>query len=323
MKVTVVIPNWNGGELLTALVKQLSRQSYPISDILVVDNGSEDGSAQAAENLGAHVIPMGANRGFAAAVNAGVAQCETPLVAILNNDVELHPEWLRKLVEALGPADVWFATGKVYSAQDREVIDGTFDAICRGGCAWRCGQGRPDGKIWDEPRRIQLAPLTAALMKSELFKIVGQLDERLESYLEDVDFGIRSASKGYSGRYVPQAIAYHVGSGTLGKWNRRTVRQIARNQVLLVAKHYPTVALWRNGWAIAVAQTLWGFVALRHGAGLAYVHGKIEGLLQFHGVRRAGNAAVPRLLRDSESQIRELQELSGFDWYWRLYFALT
>lgn len=323
MDVTVVIPNWNGAGRLTTLLKQLTEQTYPISQVLVVDNGSTDGSAEAAEYLNAKVIRFGVNRGFAAAVNAGIAETATEIVAILNNDVELDREWLRHLVRAVSEKDVWFATGKIMQASRRDTIDGAFDAICRGACSWRCGFGRLDSEIWNQGRMVRFASLTAAVFRTSLFRDLGSLDERFESYLEDVDFGLRSASRGYTGLYVPEAVAYHAGSATLGAWNARTVRQIARNQLFLVAKHYPMVVIWKNGWAIAVAQSLWGLLALRHGVGWAYLRGKIEGCRRFREFRRGGNASVCNLLAESEEEIRELQFQTGFDWYWRLYFALT
>ena len=89
-------------------------------------------------------------------------------------------------------------------------------------------------------------------MRRELFEKVGWLDERFESYLEDVDFSLRSARKGCLGVYVPEAVAYHQGSATLGAWHPETARRIARNQLLLVAKHYPRGWLFRYGWPVLV-----------------------------------------------------------------------
>jgi GT2 family glycosyltransferase len=323
MTVSVVIPNWNGRQRLENLLKQLPAQTSPISEIVVVDNGSQDGSVEAAERLGARVIRFESNRGFSVAVNRGVNECHSDLVAILNNDVELQPTWLATLVTHIEQPGVWFATGKLLHASDRSMIDGAFDAVCRGACAWRCGQGRADGPAWNRPREIRFPPFTALLMKTEVFRLLGGLDERLESYLEDVDFGFRSASKGYTGRYAPEAVAFHTGSATLGRWNAQTVRQIARNQVLLVAKHYPNGFVWKYGWPIALSQLLWGIVALRHGAGLAYLRGKIEGLWMFRQLRGSGDNAVGALLLESERQIYDLQRETGFDWYWRIYFALS
>ena len=323
MSVSVVIPNWNGRQRLETLLKQLPAQTSPIAEIIVVDNGSEDDSAEIAVSLGARVIRLQRNLGFSAAVNRGVEECRSNFVAILNNDVLLQPDWLARLVAQLEVPGVWFATGKLLNASRQDTIDGSFDEISRGACSWRCGHGRADGAAWNQPRTIFFPPFTALVMKTELFRRVGGLDERLESYLEDVDFGLRGASKGYTGSYVPGAVAFHEGSATLGAWNPRTVSQIARNQVLLVAKHYPIGFVWKFGWPIALAQLLWGLVALRHGTGTAYLRGKIEGLRMFRQMRGAGDDAIPGILLESERQIFDLQRQTGFDWYWRIYFALT
>ncbi|HUS06975.1 MAG TPA: hypothetical protein VMZ52_11785, partial [Bryobacteraceae bacterium] len=169
----------------------------------------------------------------------------------------------------------------------------------------------------------QMASFTAAIFRTELFRRIGYLDERFGSYLEDVDFGLRGAAMGYAGRYVADAIAIHRGSATLGRWNAATIRQIARNQVLLVAKHYSSRLLIKNGWAIAVGQILWGFVALRHGAGIAYLRGKLEGLSLSRRMRGTFHPATERVVRDSERELLRLQRSSGFDRYWRIYFAIT
>jgi GT2 family glycosyltransferase len=310
--------------------------------VIVVDNGSTDDSAEVAAKAEVEWVELGSNRGFAAAVNRGI-ECvhtsvdaartsagppETDLIAVLNNDVTLEPDWLDRLVEGM-TQDVWFATGKLLDETSRGRIDGSFDALCRGGCAWRCGHGRPDGEVWNRPRSIRLAPFTAAIFRSDLFRRVGLLDERFESYLEDVDFGLRAAALGFCGAYVPGAVAYHSGSATLGRWHAETVRRIARNQVLLVAKHYPSDWVKGYGWHVLVAQILWGFIALRHGTFLGYVTGKIEGLARFHAMRGDLRAKFPALvpfsaiIEKSEEELHELQAQTGFDLYWRLYFALT
>ena len=175
----------------------------------------------------------------------------------------------------------WFATGKLLDASRRDRMDGAFDAICRGACAWRCGHGRRDSALWNTPREIRFAPLTAALIRAELFDRVGLLDESLESYLEDIDLGIRCAAKGLTGLYLPSAVAYHQGSATLGTWHPDTVRKISRNQLLIVAKHYPRKWILSYGWPILVAQALWGLIALRHGRLLAYLAGKLDGARRF------------------------------------------
>jgi GT2 family glycosyltransferase len=329
--VTAIIPTWNRRDLLERVLESLRGQTRPPQEILVVDNGSEDGSIQMAAAKGARVIQLGRNAGFSKAVNRGIREANTSWVAVINNDVEAVPDWLERLLEAASQPAAWFATGRLLSASRRDRIDATYDLVCRGGCPWRAGHGCPDGPQWGRSRWIRLAPFTAALFRAELFDRVGLLDERFESYLEDVDFGLRCALKGYSGVYVPEARAYHTGSATLGAWHPDTVRRTARNQVFLVAKHYSKKWLVRYGWAVLVAQTLWGLVALRHGTGLAFLRGKIEAIRQFHALRGEspssfGSSESDRLgsiLRESELELFDLQQHDGFDYYWRLYFALT
>jgi len=323
LQVAVVIPNWNGSKLLGNLLGSLRRQTCSIDRIIVVDNGSSDDSLAVARSFGAETIALGKNTGFSHAVNCGIRSVGSGWIAIVNNDVAPQPDWLATLKTKAEATDAWFAIGKLLDASQHDRIDGAFDAICRGACAWRCGHGRPDSPLWNQAREICFAPFTAALFRWELFQEVGSLDEDFESYLEDIDFGIRCATAGFQGVYVPQAVAYHQGSATLGRWHPDTVRKISRNQLLLIAKHYPRSWILRYGWPVFVAQGLWGFVALRHGAAIAYLQGKSEGIWRFRTARGKSPANLPAIVERSEREIRDLQRLTGFDLYWKLYFALT
>jgi GT2 family glycosyltransferase len=323
MRVTAVIPHWNRRELLADLLDSLKRQRRLFDAILVVDNGSTDGSAEMAEEAGARVLRMGQNRGFAVAVNRGIAESDSDWVAILNNDVVLETGWLEKLLAGAEREGVWFATGRILRAVAPGTvrIDATFDEISRGACAWRCGSGRIDGPIWNETRTIRIAPMTAAIFRRQLFEELGFLDEAFESYLEDVDFGLRCACAGRAGAYVPEATAFHIGSATSGEWNKDTVRRIARNQVLLAKKHFSASAIW----PILAGQLLWGLVACRHGRGLSYLRGKVQGLLARPGPQPLSYAwpKVKAVVEESERHILELQRKTGFDSYWRAYFWLS
>ncbi len=322
--VTALVPNWNGSALLERLLPRLGSQTHPLAEILVVDNGSTDNSERTARAHGANWLPLGYNAGFSAAVNRGVEACRTEWVAVVNNDVEPAPDWLERLHGAAA-SGAWFAAGKLRRADKPELLDGAFDALCRGACAWRCGSGRPDEPLWNAKRTIRFPPFTAVLIRRNLFDLVGLLDEDYESYLEDVDFGLRCALKGHEGIYEPAAEATHRGSATLGAWHPETARRLARNQLLLVAKHYPRLWWLRYGWPVFCAQALWGIVAIRHGAGLAFLRGKLAGIRAFSRLRRP--APDPQRLHSvlchSEAELLDYQRLSGYDPYWRIYFALT
>jgi len=322
MKVAAVVPHWNRRDLLHTLLANLAEQTRPFDEVIVVDNGSTDDSAAVAAQAGAQVIRLDRNLGFAPAVNRGIKATQADWIAILNNDVTLAPDWLAKLLATVenDPENVWFATGKTLRASDPSRIDGAFDAISRGACACRCGSGKPDGPFWNQPRRIRMAPMTAALFQRRLFEEIGSLDEGFESYLEDVDFGLRCARGGRWGVYVPAALAYHQGSSTWGQWNKYSVRLIARNQLLLTAKHFGGL----SRWPIVAGQLLWGLVALCHGCAGAYLQGKMAGMRVARSIpaQRPASENIQALVEESEKTILEVQLQTGFDRYWRAYFWL-
>jgi GT2 family glycosyltransferase len=324
---TAVIPHWNRRDLLESLLPSLRNQTRQFDEIIVVDNGSTDDSARFAEQNGARVIRMGQNLGFAAAVNRGIAASKSEWIAILNNDVTLDPTWLASLLNAQAadhePAS--FATGKILRSSSRTAqpttVDGAFDEVSRAACAYRCGSGKPDSPLWNQPRRIRIAPMTAALFRRSLFAEIGHLDERFVSYMEDTDFGIRCAIAGRNGTYIPSAVAYHRGSATLGAWSYDTVRSISRNQVLLRAKHFRGQSLW----PILAGQVLWGLLAIRHARGVAYLAGKISGwkATRMGPWHVASDPEIVRaVLAASEKEIFEIERQTGFDTYWRAYFWL-
>jgi len=318
LTVAAVIPHWNRCDLLEPLFASLRAQTRPFDEIILVDNGSTDDSAALA---GAHatVIRLERNLGFAAAVNRGIASTHADWVAILNNDVTLAADWLEQILSADAP----FATGKILSAADHSRIDGTYDEISRGACAWRCGSGQLDSPTWNVRRHMQFAPMTAAIFRRSLFDDIGPLDENFGSYLEDVDFGVRCALAGHHGSYIPSAIAYHRGSETWGAWNKDTVKQISRNQILLAAKHF----YGEPRWPIVVGQVLWGLVALRNLRGVSYLRGKISGCQAARALyrdnRNATKHSIATVATISEREIFLLQQQTGFDWYWRVYFWLS
>lgn len=318
MRIAAVIPDWNGGDRLARTLRTVAAQTRRFDQVIVVDDGS---SPPTICPPSVRLLRNERNTGFAAAVNRGIAEANADIVAILNNDVELAPDWLERIAEPLADPAVWFAAGKCLEAHRPDHIDGTYDLVSRAFCAWRAGSGRPDGALWSEPRTIDIAPMTAAVFRRSLFDLVGPLDERFISYLEDVEFGLRCASNGYTGKYVDRAVAYHIGNATMGRWSARVVRQIARNQVLLVRLHYPGNFKGADGRAIAIGHLLWGVLAARHGRLLSWIRGVVEGLRQ--PLYRAADERVLEVLSRSESTLYALQQSVGFDWYWRMYFALA
>src|ERR1039457_4895177 len=93
MKISAIVPVWNGRHLLARLLATLAAQTRPAAGLLIVDNGSTARAPEGGGAAGARVIAMGRNAGFAAAVNRGIREAGHPLVAVLNSDVELAPDY--------------------------------------------------------------------------------------------------------------------------------------------------------------------------------------------------------------------------------------
>jgi GT2 family glycosyltransferase len=237
----VVVVNWNGGALLSRCLEAVGAQSLPPSQVVVVDNGSADGSAEtAARHPGATVLRLGANRGFAAAANAGVRAAEgAEWVALLNPDAFPEPDWLQRLAEAArgAPARTFFAS-RLLLAESEGRLDGTGDMYHASGLAWRRDHGRPAKR----PRaagEVFAACAAAALYPRAAFLDVGGFDESYFCYFEDVDLAFRLRLRGFRCWYVPDAVVRHVGGASAGRRSDFAVYHGHRNLVWTFVKDMP------------------------------------------------------------------------------------
>lgn len=246
-RVTVVIPNWNGERFLDLCLGSLRKQSFGEFATILVDNGSEDDSLDfVAENFPeARIITLAENRGFAAAVNAGIEASETEYVVLLNNDTEQDRGWLEALVRAAEdhPESGLFAS-KLVDFHDRGVLDGAGDAMRLSGLPYRLGHGERDTGQFDTPGYVFGACAAAALYRKALFDEVGLFDEDFVSYCEDGDLSFRAQLAGYRCFYVPEAVVYHMGSAsTGGKRSETATRLGTRNSLSLLVKDLPLSAV--------------------------------------------------------------------------------
>jgi GT2 family glycosyltransferase len=277
VSVSVVIPTWNGRELLDVALRSLAAQSSAPDEIVVVDNGSGDGTV---EHLRASwpsvtVVALPANVGFAAATNRGVEASSGDVVVLVNNDVELHPEFLAELVRGLeADPSAASAAAKMLRFHERGVIDATGDTLRWSGVALQRGQGERDTGQYDAPGRVFSACAGAAAYRRAAFDEVGLFDEDFFAYLEDVDWGFRAQLLGRGCVYVPTAIAYHVGSASTrreGKPDPFFYGLPRRNDVWLVLKNYPGGALLRYAPLVLVNQLGLVYVAVRDGMARAHL----------------------------------------------------
>ena len=330
MTVSVVIPQLNRADLLARALRSLHAQRLPPGvdlEVIVADNGSVDASVEVAGEHGARTILLGTNRGVSHALNRGIDLSRGEWVVLLNNDVDLAPDWLAILLDAASRADAWFATGKVFGRAQSHLLDGAGDAACRGGVAWRLGNGKPDVLAFSEPRDTFFPSATASLFRRAFFERAGLFDESFFAYLEDVELGMRAAGLGLRGIYVPDAVAWHLGSETGGQWSDRTVAWITRHQLLILAKHYSEAMLLRFGLAVVVAQLLWAALALSRGRFKAWLRGFRLGWRdcreRWRAAPRTGDRQLAAALLASEGEIARFQKAGGWDSFWKWYFRLA
>ena len=278
--VNIVIPNWNGLRFLPGCLDSLQRQQADFSwQITVVDNGSSDGSlAYLQAQPQVQLIALPENRGFSAAVNAGIVSSDAPYVFLLNNDTELPPDCLHQLLKtahALPEYD--FFAPKMLSFHERTVLDGAGDGFLRGGAGYRLGTMEKDSAIYSQPGPVFGACAGAALYRRTVFDRIGLFDEDFFAYLEDVDFNLRLNRAGCKGYYVPAAKVYHIGSASSGsKFNPFTIRLSTRNSFYVLLKHYSLPIVFRFLPVIAVYQMLWLLFTIKKRQFPAYCQGIAE-----------------------------------------------
>jgi GT2 family glycosyltransferase len=253
--VAVVIPNWNGRRWLPGCLESIAAQTVRPAEVIVVDNGSTDGSLELLEEQeGVRALALGRNTGFAFAANRGVEAASSELVALVNTDVVLAPDWVERMAAAIeadpGAASV---ACKMVDLKDPSLLYDAGDVLRRDGACEQRGRFERDDGRFDAPGEIFGACAGAALYRREVVLDAGGFDERFWTYLEDVDLALRLRLAGWGCRYEP-VVARHAGEGSSVRLSQPLHFWVERNTLLLVAKAFPPrwlpwVVYRQLGWA--------------------------------------------------------------------------
>ena len=257
----------------------LEKQNCKDFEILVVDNGSSDGSVEWLKTHQYPTIFLEENTGFSGAVNVGIKASKTPFVLLLNNDTEVEPDFIGEMIKAIRRSDKIFAvSSKMVQMYHKELMDDAGDMYSVLGWAYQRGVGR-SSKGYNREREVFSACAGAAIYRREVFEQIGYFDEMHFAYLEDIDVCYRAKIFGWHNRYCPTAVVYHVGSGTSGsKYNAFKVRLAARNNVYLNYKNMPLFQLLVNLLPITMGIIVkYGFFQ-KLGFGKEYLDGVKEGI---------------------------------------------
>ena len=287
-EVTIIIPNYNWKQLLENCIATLERQTCTDFKLLVVDNGSADGSADVTSRvLDMDMIVLPENTGFCGAVNVGIRHTKTPYFILLNNDTEAEPEFVEALLCGIRRSERIFSCGAMMiDYHNREVIDNAGDYYTALGWAVARAKGKKCCDYENE-RKVFSCCGGASIYRTEVVQKIGFFDEKHFAYLEDVDMGYRARIHGYENRYIPQAKVFHVGSATTGtRYNEKKVFLAARNSVYLIYKNMPVLQLILNLPLILLGILVKALFFLKKGFAGEYLKGIGAGIKGASGCKK-------------------------------------
>ena len=249
MEVSVVIPNFNGIAFLDSVLASLEGQTLSNFEVILVDNGSTDGSCSfvTANYPWVHLIELSENFGFCGAVNAGIRAAKAPYVLLLNNDTEVKEDFVEEMLAAIRRHKNAFSCGaRMVQYHDRDRLDDVGNYYCALGWSFARGRGK-DIHAYETEDKIFSACAGAAIYRKKIIEKIGYFDEEHFAYLEDTDIGYRARIYGYENWYAAKAVVYHVGSGTSGsRYNQFKTRYSSRNNIYLIYKNMPLLQIILN-----------------------------------------------------------------------------
>ena len=255
--VAVVIPSWNSLGLLPACLDSLDSQGEEL-ELLVVDNGSSDGSVEYLRERGVPCLALPRNTGFAPAVNLGVGRTSAAAVLVLNADAVLEPGCVAALRAALDadpglggvqPRILQLEPGAGPGEAERARLYSAGQALTADGRAVELGAGEEQRPGRYGRREVFGVCGAACLLRRRLFAELGGYDERYFAFYEDVDLNVRAQIAGWRFGYEPEAVAWHVGNASWQEGFERpgaeNARLVARNRLATQVKFMPARALPR------------------------------------------------------------------------------
>ncbi len=253
MKVSVVVPNWNGMKFIGMCLDSLAKSRFEEFEVLVIDNGSSDGSRELVERdyPWVRLIKLPDNLGFAKACNEGIVASNGKYITLLNNDIEVEPDWIQELYDGMERhPECGMGTSKMMFLGERDVFYNTGDLFHVWSAGGGRGQGEKDAGQYNDEEYVFGACAGAGIYRKELFEQVGLFDEDYFIFAEDVDLNMRSQLVGWKAVYLPRAKVYHIGTATVGLYSDRYVYLCKRNDLYNLVKDYSLKMFFKYFYAI-------------------------------------------------------------------------
>ncbi|MGA3042326.1 MAG: glycosyltransferase family 2 protein [Bryobacteraceae bacterium] len=309
--ISVAVVNWNRRDYLRACLASLAAQRGADFEVIVVDNGSGDGSAEMARSeFGVRVIANTSNLGFCAANNQAFAAARGQFIALLNNDAEAAPDFLAHMRRAFDTApDIGMAAAKVLVWDAPGRIDKVGHLIYPDGQNRGRGTGEIDRGQYDRLEECLLPDGCAAMYRKAMIESIGGFDEDFFMFADDAELGLRGRISGWRCLYVPGAVVRHHRGASLDAGSVQRIFLIERNRVLLAAKLFPWSLLLMNPYYFSLRLASGVFAAAGEKGEMARFPGPLNKLRLAWTILRADLAAlrlVPRMLRKR----RELRRIA-------------
>ena len=311
-QVSIIIPNWNGIHHLAGCLNALRAQTYSHTEVILVDNGSTDGSvAFVTEHYPeVRLLALEHNLGLTGGNNLGFEAARGEILISLNNDTEAHPHFVEALASALTEhPEAGMAAAKMLLFDRRDHIHSAGDGYGKDGIPFNRGVWQRDEGQFDEPGWVFGGCGGAVAYRRTMLDAIGDFDESFFMYCEDVDLNWRAQLAGWKCWYTPQAIVYHklsaTGGGPIASYHT------GRNTLWVIAKNLPGPLLRRYWTRIVRAQ--WAIArealgAWRGEAARARLRGQLAGFVRLPGRlgqrraiqagRRVSDAYIDSLLTD-------------------------
>ncbi len=276
----IVVPNWNGKDVLGECINSLINQSRS-AEIVVVDNGSKDGSIEflMAKFPDITVLKEPVNLGFAGGVNVGISYAidkKYKYVALFNNDAVADKDWLKNLVDTMEKDSAsGIVTSKLLSA-DKTHIDSTGDLYTNWGLPYPRGRLEKVSDKYDQATEIFSASGGASLYRIKMLEEIGLFDEDFFAYYEDVDLSFRAQLAGWKVVYSPTALAYHKISATSNKIKGFSTYHAMKNLPWLMYKNVPERYIFRVAWRFWLAYYMFFLRAIIRGHAMPAIRGVLK-----------------------------------------------
>lgn len=247
--ISVIILTWNGRQYLDDCLGSLAGQTLRDFEVVLVDNGSTDGSAAYVRETypWVRIVALPENVGFAGGNNQGLEVAQGEFVVTLNNDTKADSRFLDELLQpVMGDPGVGMVAAKMLNFFNPGRIDSVGVKAAINGLGYNIGVGELDQGQYDAPAEVFGPCAGAALYRRTMLDQVGFFDPEFFAYYEDLDLAWRGRLAGWRCVTAPRAVVLHIHSATSGKMSPFTVYQVQRNKWFTLVKNWPLPLLLRR-----------------------------------------------------------------------------